>query len=180
VCNKLCCFIFCSVAQFQMPNIRNVRFKTPKLRVSRTVVNRGRSQTKYHTVPIQTASTLITGSTSLDATSANSHESAMMCENNTIAECSKKETYSERKKRVVDQWSEIRTQLSHARIVHESHHIVDKRTCLECNIQLGCMRCYDCGPTYWSCEQCCMNRHKVSPLQVMFRIKVDERDEKIL
>ena len=128
--------------------------------------------TNHYTVPMQTTSTSVARPTTLNAACANSHESAVICVNDNAAECSKKETYSERKKRVVEQWSEIRTQLSHARIVYESHHIVDERTCVECGTQPGCMRCYDCGPIYWSCKQCYLNRHKVSPLHIMEILKV--------
>lgn len=125
--------------------------------------------TKHYTVPIQTTSTSVARSTC-----ANYHENTVTCGNDNAAEteCNKKGTYSDRKKRVVEQWSEIRTQVSHARIVYESHHIVDERTCVECEIEPGCIRCYDCGPTYWSCEQCCLNRHKVSPLHVTEILKV--------
>jgi hypothetical protein len=150
----------------QMPfkNVINGRFKVPKFKVSRTVIHQGKWHTKHLKVPLVPAA-----STSV----ASNNEQEEWCD---IGEAEVdervRETYAERKKRAVDQWAELRTMLFHARMMYESHHIVDSRMCVDCTIQPGCMRCYDCGPTYWACEMCCMRRHEVSPLHVMEILKV--------
>lgn len=79
--------------------------------------------------------------------------------------------YAERKKKSVDEWIAARNDLDEAWIVSEG---CIQDTCAECNkVTSSIVKCAECGPSYWACEECAIHRHRLSPLHPLKIWKVN-------
>jgi hypothetical protein len=144
-------------------NRRSTRFKTPNVRVMRKVVGQQKRSDVLH-IPLQPRPKNQESFITMAGLAAYINDGNMNI-NVTEEEVTKRrETYADKKSKTVDEWRAIRPLLCKSRMHFESGHDMHDKLCVDCQTEKGCIRCYECGPAYWSCEKCCIKRHICSPL----------------
>jgi hypothetical protein len=139
-----------------MHKIKRPSLHAPKLRVTRFANGRMKTVQKNYK-PL-----LPHSSRPRDEHGAASLCTPAVCDSMDDADCGAYASYSDRKQQSVDEWRAARDELASALISAEGRQ---RDTCVECNKTARCIiRCIDCGPSYWACEECTVLRHALSGL----------------
>lgn len=140
-----------------MQRTKRPRLHAPKLRVTKFAD--GRMKTIYKLYKPQLLQPSHTERRQLGPVCA---DIQVALDSNEDISCSNSASYSTRKQKAVDGWVAARDVLHAAMTLSEGCH---RDICVECNKPArDIVKCVECGPSYWACEECAVYRHELSPL----------------